>query len=160
MYGRPSRSSGGAWGQPPPVAQPPIPNYSLQNPNSSYIYPINPAFTPQHAYRNFSPNNLPVQNPSFIPQHLPNPAFRPQNPKELLEKVDRAVAKARSDLIAAGDSVSAWKVSQSALLMLQIDGWSSLGFQMQQVPSLHRLMFTEGKVMANQFPTVFFTFHC
>ncbi|KAM5562292.1 protein NO VEIN-like [Rosa sericea] len=152
MYGRPSRSSGGAWGQRPPLAQPLNPNFSLQNPNTPYIYPINPAFTPRHAYRNFSPNNLPPQNPSFVPQQFPNSPFRPpppqSNSKELLEKVDRAVAKARSDLVAAGDSVSAWKVSQSALLVLQIDGWSSLGFQMQQVPSLHRLMFTEGKINA------------
>ncbi|XP_050366227.1 protein NO VEIN [Argentina anserina] len=154
MYGRPSRSSGGAWGHPPPVTQPLNPNFSLQNPNTPYIYPLNPAFTPQHhqAYLNFSPNNLtPPQNPSFAPQQFSHPPFRPprpQNSNELLEKVDRAVAKARSELIAASESVSAWKVSQSALLMLQIDGWGSLGFQMQQVPSLQRLMFTEGKINA------------
>lgn len=148
MYGRPSRSSGAAWGQAPSVPQPLNPNFSLQNPNTPYLYPINPAF---QAYRNFSPNNLPPpQNPSFVPRQFSNSPFRPPPPQisnELLEKVDRAVAKARSDLIAAGDGVSAWKVSQSALMMLQIDGWGSLGFQMQQVPSLQRLMFTEGKVI-------------
>ncbi|XP_004292523.1 PREDICTED: uncharacterized protein LOC101312697 [Fragaria vesca subsp. vesca] len=149
MYGRPSRSSGAAWGQASSVPQPLNPNFSLQNPNTPYLYPINPAF---QAYRNFSPNNLPPpQNPSFVPRQFSNSPFRPPPPQisnELLEKVDRAVAKARSDLIAAGDGVSAWKVSQSALMMLQIDGWGSLGFQMQQVPSLQRLMFTEGKINA------------
>lgn len=32
--------------------------------------------------------------------------------------------------------------------MLQVDSWDALGIKMQQVPSLHRLMITEGKVNA------------
>ncbi|XP_050285648.1 protein NO VEIN-LIKE-like [Quercus robur] len=65
-----------------------------------------------------------------------------------MEKVDRAVTNARRNIIAAGESVTAWKVSQDALLILNLDSWSSLGFPMQEVPSLHRLMLTEGKINA------------
>ncbi|KAK9933157.1 hypothetical protein M0R45_020362 [Rubus argutus] len=153
MYAPPSFSSGGAWRQPPP-SLPLNPNISLQNSINLYMYLSNLAsFTPHYGY-NAHPTfpiqnpNFPVQNPSLTSTQFSNPAFRPQNSKELLERIDRAVGKARSDLIAVGDSVSAWKVSQSALLILQVDCWSSLGFQMQQVPSLHRLMLTEGKINA------------
>ncbi|KAI6695806.1 hypothetical protein NL676_023516, partial [Syzygium grande] len=65
---------------------------------------------------------------------------------ERLERIDRAVAQARRDLLAAGESVSSWKVSQAAVLALQVDSWSSLGFSMQQVPSLKSLMAVEGKI--------------
>lgn len=65
----------------------------------------------------------------------------------VLERVDRAVAKARRDLIAAGESVSAWKVLQSALQMLQVDSWRSLGCQMLEVPSLRQLILTEERVI-------------
>ena len=65
----------------------------------------------------------------------------------IIEKVDRAVTNARRNIIAARESVTTWKVSQDALLILNLDSWSSLGFPMQEVPSLHRLMLTEGKVL-------------
>lgn len=161
MYATPSFSSGGAWGQPP--LPPPInPNLSLQNSINLYMYLSNLASCTPHYGYNVYPTfpiqnpNFPIQNPSLTSTQFSNPGFRPQNSKELLERIDRAVGKARSDLIAAGESVSAWKVSQSALLILQVDCWSSLGFQMQQVPSLHRLMLTEGKVMWTLFSTLCF----
>ena len=47
--------------------------------------------------------------------------------------------------------MTAWKVSQAALLMLKADSWESLGFQMQQVPSLYHLMAIEGKVVIYDF---------
>lgn len=43
--------------------------------------------------------------------------------------------------------MTAWKVSQAALLTLKAESWEALGFQMQQVPSLYRLMVIEGKVL-------------
>ncbi|KAI6681749.1 hypothetical protein NL676_035630 [Syzygium grande] len=64
---------------------------------------------------------------------------------EWLDRIDWAVAKARRDLHLARVSVSSWKVSQAAVLALQVESWSSLGFSMQQVPSLQRLMALEGK---------------
>ncbi|XP_024192294.1 uncharacterized protein LOC112196214 [Rosa chinensis] len=144
MNAPPFLSSGGPWGQPPPPPLALNPNFSLQNPLNLYMYLSNLAsFTP-HYYPPFPPNNFLVQNPSFAPKHFSNSAFHPQ----LLERIDGAVKKARSDLIAAGESVSAWKVSQSAIRILEVDCWSSLGFQMQQVPSLHRLMLTQGKIDA------------
>nr|XP_023875976.1 uncharacterized protein LOC111988418 isoform X2 [Quercus suber] len=65
-----------------------------------------------------------------------------------MEKIDSAVANARRNIIAAGESVTARKVSQVALLILNLDSWNSLGFPMQEVPSLHRLMLIEGKINA------------
>ncbi|XP_061994244.1 protein NO VEIN isoform X1 [Rosa rugosa] len=154
MNAPPFLSSGGPWSQPPLPPLPLNPNLSLQNPLNLYMYLSNLAsFTP-HYHPPFPPNNFSIQNPSFAPKHFSNSAFHPQaqassqNSKEQLERIDRAVEKARSDLIAAGESVSAWKVSQSTIRILEVDCWSSLGFQMQQVPSLHRLMLTQGKIDA------------
>ncbi|KAL9667858.1 hypothetical protein QQ045_002227 [Rhodiola kirilowii] len=50
--------------------------------------------------------------------------------------------------VAAGDSVSSWKVSEAVLLKLHVQSWSSLGFQMQDVPSLNQLIAIEGKINA------------
>lgn len=94
-------------------------------------------------YPHQSPNFPIQQNPNFPIQ---NHGFTSQNRDELLKTIDSAVAKAHRDTIAAGVSVSAWRVSQSALSILQVDSWSSLGFQMQDVPSLRRIINTEGKV--------------
>ncbi|KAM0024170.1 hypothetical protein Hdeb2414_s0022g00612571 [Helianthus debilis subsp. tardiflorus] len=60
--------------------------------------------------------------------------------------IDGAVVKAHSDLLATGESISAWRVSQSALVMLNAVSFELLGFYMQDVPSLNRLMLTEAKV--------------
>ncbi|KAF5941918.1 hypothetical protein HYC85_019560 [Camellia sinensis] len=127
------------------------PNYPLQNPN----YPLqNPNYLLQNPnYQLQNPNfaihtsNFPIQVPNVPPQQFPNQGVqpRPPRPNESLERVERAVVKARRDLLAAGESVSAWKVSQAALLSIQAESWDSLGMQMQQVPSLNRLIMTEGK---------------
>ncbi|KAF2299960.1 hypothetical protein GH714_006425 [Hevea brasiliensis] len=90
------------------------------------------------------PHNSAQQQVQFMPRQNTKKHKR----KELLERVDRAAEKAWQDLLAAGESVSAWKVSQAALVTLQVDSWDSLGFRMQEVPSLHRLILTEGKVNA------------
>ncbi|XP_065862787.1 protein NO VEIN [Euphorbia lathyris] len=68
--------------------------------------------------------------------------------QELIGRVDKAVEKAWGDLLASGESVSTWKASQAALMTLQVDSWDSLGFRMQEVPSLHRLILIEGKINA------------
>ncbi|GMH20284.1 hypothetical protein Nepgr_022125 [Nepenthes gracilis] len=135
------------------------PNITIQNP----IYPFqNPSFSVQqqnidtNLYGNLS--NLYIQNTNFP---IPNPIFPVQNPKftaqpqnatpnrrEALEKIEASVAKARRELIASGESVSTWKVSQSALVTLQADSLESLGFQLQEVPSLHHLIVVEGKINA------------
>lgn len=65
-----------------------------------------------------------------------------------LEKVDSAAVKARDDIVHAGDSVSAWKVSQAVLVQLKVDSWSSLGFHLLDVPSIRHLTAIEGKVNA------------
>ncbi|GKA27284.1 hypothetical protein Tco_0713452, partial [Tanacetum coccineum] len=59
--------------------------------------------------------------------------------------IDAAVKKAHSDLLAAGESVTAWRVSQAALVMLKADSFESLGFHMQNVPSLYQIIITEAK---------------
>ncbi|CAK7328430.1 unnamed protein product [Dovyalis caffra] len=94
------------------------------------------------------------QEPPTLQQNLPK---FPQNPKKKvkqdnkelqLERADRAVEKARQDLFEAEENVSSWKVSQSVLVNLQAESWDSLGFRMQEVPALFRLMVTEGKINA------------
>lgn len=151
--------------QPPYQPQPLGQQYLLQNPNNllhlqnpnlllfSNLLNINNVPI-QHQSPNF---NFPPQNPSFPrppPQPQPQPQAKPKpKPKptkvniyEVFDRLDRAVIKARRDILAAGGNVSAWKVSQEALLALKADSWESLGFKMQQVPSLHRLMAIEAKV--------------
>ncbi|XP_019264189.1 PREDICTED: uncharacterized protein LOC109241829 [Nicotiana attenuata] len=158
MYGQPPRNGGGGggWrsGPPPQQPQPPVPHVGFQNHNfipsqpPNYFVPSNPFF-PQNP-------NFPIHNPNF--SNFPiqqNPNFQFQQPlqsssrgNEAVERVDRAVIKARRDLIEAGENVSAWKVSQAALVILKADSWDSLGLKMQQVPSLNRLIVTEGKINA------------
>ncbi|GJT02514.1 hypothetical protein Tco_0823683 [Tanacetum coccineum] len=60
--------------------------------------------------------------------------------------IDAAVKKAHTDLLAAGESVTAWRVSQAALVMLKADSFESLGCRMQNVPSLYQIVITEAKV--------------
>lgn len=123
------------------------PLYSPGNPNfNGYGNPQSQGYLPS-----FPPN--PFQNPIFaqVPRpYLQNPAFARPNPSSdpntLIQIVDAAATKAHRELVAAGQSVSTWKVSQAALLALNIESWSSLGFQIQDVPSLHNLIITEGKV--------------
>lgn len=62
--------------------------------------------------------------------------------------VEEEALKAHKELVNAGESVNAWKVSQAALVSLQVDSWSTLGFQIQDVAFLRKLLFTEGKVNA------------
>lgn len=153
-------SSGGA-----PYYQP---NYFPQNPNPQYQ--SNPQFyqqqsTPQFYFQN--PNlqnpliqnllNVLPQNPNFQSPYIQSPAAPPPhrppqpqnaslNPKMSMERVESAAAKAQRDLSDAGENVTAWKVSQATLVSLQVDSWSSLGFQLQEVQTLRRLLATEGKV--------------
>ncbi|KAJ6751327.1 hypothetical protein OIU85_001822 [Salix viminalis] len=94
------------------------------------------------------------QEPATLQQNLPkfpqnSKKKVKQNNKELqLERVDRAVEKARQDFSDAEENVSAWKVSQSVLVNFQAESWDSLGFKMQEVPALFRLMVTESKINA------------
>ncbi|CAL2227485.1 unnamed protein product [Prunus armeniaca] len=145
---------------------PAFPSHPVLNPYPAFPTQ-NPNFTPQKLPNSsFRPQTLP-ENPrlNVDPQQLSNSAFSPQSlsdnpnvgplqhpsnsafwPKEMLERIDGAAEKARAELVAAGRSVSAWKVLESALLMLKVDAWSSLMLPMHQVPSLHRLMLTEGRI--------------
>ncbi|KAJ0093916.1 hypothetical protein Patl1_26033 [Pistacia atlantica] len=164
--------------QPPPQSHPHPhppqlnPNFALQNPN---VFSPNlqllqnltniPLQSPNFPFQN---PNFPLQSPPFPIQNLNLPSqqlpynpsnhslqtqtpisTQPQRPKrEVLERVESAVVKARSEIIAARESVSAWKVCESVLLKLKVDSWSSLGFQMQEVPSLSKIMVTESKINA------------
>ncbi|XP_074579426.1 protein NO VEIN [Curcuma longa] len=125
------------------------PLHSTRNPNfNGFGNPQNQGYLPS-----FPPN--PFQNPIFAQVPLPylqNPAFAQPNPpadlNTLIQIVDAAATKAHRELVAAGQSVSTWKVLQATLLALNIESWSSLGFQIQDVPSLHNLIITEGKINA------------
>ncbi|CAI8618591.1 unnamed protein product [Vicia faba] len=152
---------------PPPNPSWPFPfqNYPSfppppQNPYAFPPPPTNPpgCDPPSQNHPAFTPRPLNPSGPAPPPQNLPVSAPRPQNqhasaplqqnPKQAIAMAENASSKACRDILAAGDSVSAWKVSQKALLTLQVDSLNSLGIKMQQVPTLHRLMLTEGKVNA------------
>lgn len=174
MYGRPPRFAYGGGAPPPQQQQQPTLganfNYNeflqkpsdIQNLNNMFFNP-NTSFNPNNfpfQSQNFQADNgnYQHQNPVNYFQGFPQPQFMRPNDKEALEKIDREVVKARRDILASGDNVSAWKVSQAVCLALKVDSWESLGFQMQQVPSLHDLIVTEGKVKVLNFFFSFFFF--
>ncbi|XP_052207754.1 protein NO VEIN isoform X2 [Diospyros lotus] len=133
-----------------------LPTYQWQgNPN----VPLQTSNFPIQVPRQYQQNpNLQVQNPnvsirtSKVPAQASNSAPKkglhshPLQENVTVELVDRAVTKAGHDLLAAGESVSSWKVLQSALLILQAESWDSLGVPMKRVVSLNRLMEIEGKI--------------
>uniref|UniRef100_A0A2P2K4K1 Uncharacterized protein LOC105633159 n=1 Tax=Rhizophora mucronata TaxID=61149 RepID=A0A2P2K4K1_RHIMU len=123
-------------------------------------YGWNQGFTSQQQipnYCNFFPQqrpDLPIRNANF-PNQNPNlkqtPKVQSQIPNSvkknpMLDKIDSEVEKAWRDLVAARESVSVWKVSQAVVKAMQVDSWSSLGFLIEEVPSLHQLIVIEGKV--------------
>ncbi|GAB4844079.1 hypothetical protein Ancab_014043 [Ancistrocladus abbreviatus] len=135
------------------------PNILIQDHNNLFQFPNFPA-----QQQGIAPNpngnpNIPylqspisqIQNPNY-PLHNRKGSLQHQklarSRKESLEKIELAVVQVRRDLIAAEESVSTWKVSQSALVALQADSWESLGFQLQEVPSIYRLILVEGKINA------------
>ncbi|KAK3004441.1 hypothetical protein RJ639_020203 [Escallonia herrerae] len=139
MYGQSPYFLRGGGRAPPPSPQPPAlplnPNPYLHNPNPylqvpNVLNPLNQFFPLQNPNFPLQSSNFPVQNPNLRPNQFSN---APRKPNEGLERIDTTVIKARRDLLAAGESVSAWKASQAALLALKADSWDSLGFQMQQI---------------------------
>ncbi|KAG7028754.1 hypothetical protein SDJN02_09935, partial [Cucurbita argyrosperma subsp. argyrosperma] len=163
------------WPQPQPQAQFPAapffnPNVQLEALN--HILQSSGGFIPGHQNVNFpmQNSNLPTQNHGFQFSQAPNPGFhfpqsahagfhspQPPNtssqahgkttmPEEGVTRINNAVAEAHSDLLVAKESISAWKVSQSALSILQVDSWDSLGVRMQEIDALHRLIAMEGKI--------------
>ncbi|KAL0392595.1 UNVERIFIED_CONTAM: protein NO VEIN, partial [Sesamum radiatum] len=173
MYGQqpPFRSGGGGRGaaQPPQQQQIhlnpnffPSPNLFLLQQNPNFLPHLNPFVQNLNSFaqlqQQFANSSFPVQlnsdnnnfqaprpNGSTINSKYPQPV-KVQN--EMVEKLDKAVMRARADLLASDENVSAWKVSQAALLMVKAESWESLGVQIQQVPSLNRLLATEGKINA------------
>ncbi|CAL9130952.1 unnamed protein product [Musa acuminata var. zebrina] len=133
------RGGGGVGGFRHPSLPPQNLNFAFPGNLQGHVNPPNPFQNPSFLQPPFLPY---LQNP-FFPQPNPSP-----NPQALLDRVNAAATKAHRDLVAVGQSVSSWKVSQAALLALKIDSWSALGFQIQDVPSLHSLIVTEGKISA------------
>ncbi|TYI36077.1 hypothetical protein ES332_A03G117400v1 [Gossypium tomentosum] len=173
---RPFRPPGSHPPSQPPF-EPSNPNFALQDPNvlqflQALITPVQPNFALQQSPNNFffqNPNAYSLPQNSIIPQPQPQPqpqqvnnprssqsqlhnhrgsAASGQVPKEVQERANHAVNQAWRELIATGNSVTAWKVSEAALVALQADSWSSLGLDMQGIPSLQRLMAIEGRVNA------------
>ncbi|TYH83645.1 hypothetical protein ES332_D02G145400v1 [Gossypium tomentosum] len=169
---RPFRPPGGHPPSQPPF-EPSNPNFALQDPNvlqflQALITPVQPNFALQQSPNNFffqNSNAYSLPQNSIIPQPQPQQVNNPsssqsqlhnhrgsaasgQVPKEVQERANQAVNQAWRELIATGNSVTAWKVSEAALVALQADSWSSLGLDMQGIPSLQRLMAIEGRVNA------------
>ncbi|KAL2242543.1 UNVERIFIED_CONTAM: Protein NO VEIN [Sesamum indicum] len=172
MYGQPPpfRSGGGGRGaaQPPQQQQIhlnpnlfPNPNLFLLQQNPNFLSHLNPFVQNLNSFaqlqQQFPTSSFPVQlnsdNNNFQTPR-PNGNINSKYPQqikvqnEMVEKLDKAVMRARADLLASNENVSAWKVSQAALLMVKAESWESLGIQIQQVPSLNRLLATEGKINA------------
>ncbi|KAH6786758.1 hypothetical protein C2S52_006310 [Perilla frutescens var. hirtella] len=173
MYGQtpPFRPGGGGRGasQPPQQQQVhlnpnffPNPNLFLLHQNPNLLTQFSPFFQNpnsfpqvQQQFPNISiPVHLNTENNSFQAERLneynntifPQPHVKVQN--EMAEKVDKAARIAWKDLLNSNKNVSAWKVSQAALQAVQAESWESLGFQMQQVPSVKNILVTEGKINA------------
>ncbi|GAB2267233.1 hypothetical protein Dimus_002217 [Dionaea muscipula] len=125
------------------------PNALIQGLNALFPYPPIPNVIANGPYP--QTNIFPVENPTPHVQKANFPVLQHNaapSGRECLEKIEVAVVKARRELVAAGESVSTWKVSQSVLVALQADSWDSLGFQLQEIPSLHHLIVVEGKINA------------
>ncbi|CAA0818650.1 Histidine kinase-- DNA gyrase B-- and HSP90-like ATPase family protein [Striga hermonthica] len=176
MYGQPppSRSGGGRRrgrevAQPPQQQQIPVtsnifphPSFFVPQQNPAFLPPLypfvqNPTTFPQvqqpFPYSNFSyqmiPDNSNFQDPmtdGSSNSKSPQQHEKKKHVGEMVEKFDKAAMMAWKDLLKLDDNVSAWKVSQSALLKVKAESWESLGLQMQQVPSLNRLLVVEGKI--------------
>ncbi|XVF29093.1 hypothetical protein REPUB_Repub15cG0090200 [Reevesia pubescens] len=82
------------------------------------------------------------------PQNRRGAATSRQVSNNVRERAEKAVRLAGRKLVASGKSVTAWKVSEAALVVLQADSWSSLGLDMHAIPSLRKLMTLEGRVNA------------
>ncbi|KAL8162904.1 hypothetical protein V2J09_014393 [Rumex salicifolius] len=132
---------------PPPEQNlnPPAQNYSSSNVGYSQAAQF-PTQTPHLKQK----PNPPAQNqsPKFHSQFQHQQRNSTPSRSETLKKIEVAVEQARGELIASAKNVSTWKVIESVLLKLKVDSWDSLGFQLQQVPSLHRLIVIEGKINA------------
>ncbi|XP_021290702.1 uncharacterized protein LOC110421426 [Herrania umbratica] len=169
---RPFRPPGGRRPHQPQF-QPLNPNLALQDPNvlqfiEALTTQIQPNFPLQQNPNNFffqNPNNFLPQNPNIPSQQQKQQELyssssynQPRNqrdttasgqvPKDVRERADQAVMQAWRELIASGKNVTAWKVSQAALVALQVDSWSSLGLDMHGIPSLQKIMTIEGRVNA------------
>ncbi|KAL6535040.1 hypothetical protein OROMI_026414 [Orobanche minor] len=173
MYGRPPPFPPGGGGrgvaQPPQQQQIPLNTNIFSNP-AFFIPQQNPTFLPHlnpylqnptgfpQIQQQFPNSNIPFQmipdNNYFQvpPTNGSNTGKFPQQhvkvQSEMVEKVDNAAMRARSELLELNENVSTWKVSQAALLKVKAESWESLGFHMQQVPSLNRLLVIEGKINA------------
>ncbi|XP_068634476.1 protein NO VEIN [Aristolochia californica] len=160
MNGRPWRGRHSA-GAPGSAEQHPPPSLSarggsLQYPAPSF-FPLNSNFPNPNLYCHNAVSYF--QSPNVYTSSFGNPClqdynvqYRPNRPssnrQDVLERIESVVTEVKHGLLTAGESVSLWKVSQAVLLSLQVDSWTTLGFQFQEIPSLYRLMMTEGKVNA------------
>ncbi|KAI3925956.1 hypothetical protein MKW98_028092 [Papaver atlanticum] len=134
---------GGAPGLPPQFTI--NPDFFNQNPHllthpfssSSSSVPLNFCFNRQNPF---------IRNPNFPIQQHPNTNLTSSNPDKTLDRIESAVKNSHENLLAIGDTITAWGVSQAALVYLQVDSWASLGFQIYQIPSLSLLMSTEARV--------------
>lgn len=183
MYGQPPHfrpSGGGGRGASHPPQQQqvhlnpnifPNPSVFFIQPNPSILAQFNPFFQNPNSFpqvqQQLTNINIPLQlnseNSSFqAPQQNEyNKTKFEQLQNEMTEKVDKAARSAWKDLLKSNKSVSAWKVSQEALMAVKAESWESLGFQMQQVPSLKSIAVTEGKVceLDSYWDHKWFSFH-
>ncbi|XP_020577355.1 uncharacterized protein LOC110022648 [Phalaenopsis equestris] len=119
-------------------------NANFQFPASIQLFPQPPNF-PHGGFQN--PRAVQPQNAIFG-----NAGFQAAPPFSIpsvkLETIESEAVKVHRDLVATGEDVSALKVSQRVVVALKVGSWSSLGFRLQDVPTLQRLLDNEGKASA------------
>ncbi|XVF37971.1 hypothetical protein REPUB_Repub20aG0057200 [Reevesia pubescens] len=121
-------------------------NLFFQNPNN-YSLPQNPNIPTQHQHQHYHQQQQVFDNPSSSQSQSQNKRGTAA-PGQVRERAEQTVKQVWHELIASGKSVTAWKVSEAALVALQADSWSSLGLDMLEIPSLQKLMTIEGRVNA------------
>ncbi|KAF3795130.1 hypothetical protein EJ110_NYTH06053 [Nymphaea thermarum] len=116
------------------------------NPNSSFnpTDAVGASFRPSPTPAGGVPPSCPGGTPGL---RFPNSNHRTKS-KEVLDAIDRAVQEAQQEVLAAGECVSTWKITQAALLRLSADSLESVGFHFQEVPTLRKIMSMESKVNA------------
>ncbi|GFQ03122.1 hypothetical protein PHJA_002456000 [Phtheirospermum japonicum] len=122
-----------------------------QNPNlSPHLNPFlqNP-YNPPPRQRQFAGDDFQTPRNPYIDDIQSPPSHHHSNYRtfpqqrgrvrddETIELLDRAVMRARRDLMASRENVSTWKVSQAALLMVKAESWeSSWDFKYSKFPHL------------------------
>ncbi|CAN6486909.1 unnamed protein product [Victoria cruziana] len=118
--------------------------FGNSNPNFNPTHGVGASFHPSLTSASGVSPSCPGGN---LGLRLPNPNPRGKS-KEVHDAIERVVQEVQQEVLAAGGEVTAWKITQAALLRLNADSLESLGFRFQEIPTLRKIMSMESKVNA------------